>query len=64
MTFNMPKKPLPIELLKHLYSAEALQEIADHAGQFEDEKNYKAIERTRAEHWPAADTGRDPKRKT
>jgi hypothetical protein len=43
----MPPKPLPSDLVKPLHSPEALRDLADKVGQFEDDKNFERLRRER-----------------
>jgi hypothetical protein len=43
----MPPKPLPSDLVKPLHSPDALRDLADKVGQFEDDKNFERLRRER-----------------
>lgn len=55
----MPPKPLPPELTKALYSPEALQDLAERLGQFDDNKAWERAERERRENGKPPKGSRD-----
>jgi hypothetical protein len=55
----MNRKPLPLELIKPLIEREALEDLADKIGQFEDAKAFQRLRSERAKQVPDGTSGGD-----